>query len=110
MAQLLHLEAENPEKPIFMYINSPGGSVTAGLAIYDSMQVPVYGGYWGRGADSIRLPVIYHVIHHNLKSIVHPTSSHDIMHGISLQHGFSIIDRWRQRYIMYGQPLAPSAP
>jgi ATP-dependent Clp protease protease subunit len=34
MAQLLFLESENPEKPISMYINSPGGSVTAGLAIY----------------------------------------------------------------------------
>ncbi len=38
VAQLLHLEADNPEKPIFMYINSPGGAVTAGLAIYDTMQ------------------------------------------------------------------------
>jgi ATP-dependent Clp protease protease subunit len=37
-AQLLFLESENPEKPINMYINSPGGSVTAGLAIYDTMQ------------------------------------------------------------------------
>lgn len=37
-AQLLFLESENPEKEIFMYINSPGGVVTAGLAIYDTMQ------------------------------------------------------------------------
>ena len=37
-AQLLFLEAEGPKKPISMYINSPGGSVTAGLAIYDTMQ------------------------------------------------------------------------
>lgn len=37
-AQLLFLEAENPEKAITMYINSPGGSVTAGLALYDTMQ------------------------------------------------------------------------
>jgi ATP-dependent Clp protease protease subunit len=37
-AQLLFLEAENPEKPIAMYINSPGGIVTSGLAIYDTMQ------------------------------------------------------------------------
>ncbi|DBA02063.1 TPA: hypothetical protein N0F65_000310 [Lagenidium giganteum] len=37
-AQLLFLEAENPEKDIFMYINSPGGVVTSGLAIYDTMQ------------------------------------------------------------------------
>ena len=36
-AQLLFLEAENPEKDIFMYVNSPGGSVTSGLAIYDTM-------------------------------------------------------------------------
>lgn len=38
VAQLLYLESENPEKDISMYINSPGGSVTAGLAIYDTMQ------------------------------------------------------------------------
>lgn len=38
VAQLLFLEAQNPEKPIHMYINSPGGVVTAGLAIYDTMQ------------------------------------------------------------------------
>ena len=37
VAQLLFLEAENPEKDIFLYINSPGGSVTAGMAIYDTM-------------------------------------------------------------------------
>lgn len=37
-AQLLFLESENPEKEIYLYINSPGGSVTAGLAIYDTMQ------------------------------------------------------------------------
>ncbi len=38
IAQLLFLEADNPEKDIFMYINSPGGVVTAGLSIYDTMQ------------------------------------------------------------------------
>jgi ATP-dependent Clp protease protease subunit len=38
IAQLLFLEAEDPEKDIFIYINSPGGSVSAGLAIYDTMQ------------------------------------------------------------------------
>jgi len=38
VAQLLFLESEAPEKDIYMYINSPGGSVTAGLAIYDTMQ------------------------------------------------------------------------
>ena len=37
-AQLLFLESEDPEKDIHFYINSPGGSVTAGLAIYDTMQ------------------------------------------------------------------------
>ncbi|WP_285424503.1 ATP-dependent Clp endopeptidase proteolytic subunit ClpP [Pseudomonas sp. efr-133-TYG-103a] len=37
-AQLLFLEAENPDKDIHLYINSPGGSVTAGMAIYDTMQ------------------------------------------------------------------------
>ncbi len=38
VAQLLFLEAEDPEKDIFIYINSPGGSVTAGMAIYDTMR------------------------------------------------------------------------
>ena len=38
VAQLLFLESENPDKHIFFYINSPGGSVSAGLAIYDTMQ------------------------------------------------------------------------
>ncbi|UYV83399.1 CLPP [Cordylochernes scorpioides] len=38
VAQLLFLQSENPKKPIHMYINSPGGSVTAGLGIYDTMQ------------------------------------------------------------------------
>ena len=38
IAQMLFLEAENPEKDITLYVNSPGGSVTAGLAIYDTMQ------------------------------------------------------------------------
>ena len=38
VAQMLYLESENPEKDIHLYINSPGGAVTAGLAIYDTMQ------------------------------------------------------------------------
>lgn len=38
VAQMLFLESQSPEKPIKLYINSPGGSVTAGLAIYDTMQ------------------------------------------------------------------------
>ena len=38
VAQLLFLEAENPKKDVFLYINSPGGVVTAGMAIYDTMQ------------------------------------------------------------------------
>jgi ATP-dependent Clp protease protease subunit len=38
IAQLLHLESEDPDKDVYLYINSPGGSVYAGLAIYDTMQ------------------------------------------------------------------------
>jgi ATP-dependent Clp protease protease subunit len=38
IAQLLFLEAEDPDKDVYLYVNSPGGSVTAGLAIYDTMQ------------------------------------------------------------------------
>ncbi len=39
VAQMLFLESEDPEKPITLYVNSPGGSVTAGMAIYDTMQL-----------------------------------------------------------------------
>ena len=42
VAQLLFLEAEDPEKDIQLYINSPGGSVTAGMAIYDTMRLCGY--------------------------------------------------------------------
>src|SRR3972149_1534646 len=38
VAQMLYLEAEDPDKEIFLYINSPGGNVSSGLAIYDTMQ------------------------------------------------------------------------
>ena len=38
VAQLLFLESEDPDKDIYLYINSPGGSITAGMAIYDTMQ------------------------------------------------------------------------
>jgi ATP-dependent Clp protease protease subunit len=38
IAQLLFLEAEDPDKDVYLYVNSPGGSVTAGMAIYDTMQ------------------------------------------------------------------------
>src|SRR5580704_16328084 len=38
VAQLLFLESENPDKDIYIYVNSPGGSVSAGMAIYDTMQ------------------------------------------------------------------------
>lgn len=38
IAQILHLESEDPEKDIFLYVNSPGGSITSALAIYDTMQ------------------------------------------------------------------------
>ncbi|HZT14396.1 MAG TPA: ATP-dependent Clp endopeptidase proteolytic subunit ClpP [Gaiellaceae bacterium] len=38
IAQLIHLESEDPDKDVYMYINSPGGSVYAGLAVYDTMQ------------------------------------------------------------------------
>ena len=37
-AQLLFLESQDPDKDIYLYINSPGGSITAGMAIYDTMQ------------------------------------------------------------------------
>src|ERR1700741_4481312 len=57
-AQLLFLEAENPKKEIHMYINSPGGVVTAGLAIYDTMQYirpPVQTFFVGQAASAASL-------------------------------------------------------
>jgi len=54
VAQMLYLESQNSEKPIKMYINSPGGSVTAGLAIYDTMQFskcPVHTYVMGQAAS-----------------------------------------------------------
>ena len=39
VAQLLFLESEDPDKDIYLYINSPGGSITSGMAIYDTMQL-----------------------------------------------------------------------
>ncbi len=54
VAQMLFLESQNPEKPIKLYINSPGGSVTAGLAIYDTMQFvkcPVHTMVMGQAAS-----------------------------------------------------------
>ena len=53
-AQLLFLESQDPEKEIYLYINSPGGSVTAGMAIYDTMNYitpPVATGCMGRAAS-----------------------------------------------------------
>ena len=55
IAQLLHLESERPEVPISLYLNSPGGSVTASLAIYDTMQFvssPVHTTCVGQAASS----------------------------------------------------------
>jgi len=54
IAQMLFLESESPTKPIWLYINSPGGSVTAGLAIYDCMQLvrcPVHTVIMGQAAS-----------------------------------------------------------
>ncbi len=65
VAQLLFLESENPDKDISLYINSPGGSVSAGLSIYDTMQfikpdvehhVHRPGGQHGRGAAGRAAP------------------------------------------------------
>ncbi len=52
-AQLLFLEAEDPEKDISLYINSPGGSITAGMAIYDTMQFPSKRGHDLRGPGRV---------------------------------------------------------
>ena len=59
VAQLLFLEAENPKKEISMYINSPGGVVTSGLAIYDTMQFvkPAISTLFMMGAATVLLTV-----------------------------------------------------
>ncbi len=54
VAQMLFLESQNPDKPIKLYVNSPGGSVTSGLAIYDTMQfvkAPVHTMVMGQAAS-----------------------------------------------------------
>ncbi len=54
VGQLLYLESENPEKPINMYVHSPGGYITAGMAVYDTMQFvrcPVYTTVIGQAAS-----------------------------------------------------------
>jgi ATP-dependent Clp protease protease subunit len=54
VAQMLFLESQNPDKPIKLYVNSPGGSVTAGLAIYDTMQfvkTPIHTMVMGQAAS-----------------------------------------------------------
>ena len=59
VAQLLFLESENPDKDISLYINSPGGSVTAGMSIYDTMQFIKPDGLdavHGHGGQHGRLP------------------------------------------------------
>ena len=56
IAQLLFLESEDPERDIYLYINSPGGVVTAGLAIYDTMQYLKAPVNTSRGALERRLP------------------------------------------------------
>lgn len=82
VAQLLFLESENPDKPINFYINSPGGSVTAGMSIYDTMQFiksPVYTMVMGQAASMgsllacagtkgkrFMLPYARHMIHQPL--------------------------------------------
>ena len=59
IAQMLFLQADNPERDIHLYINSPGGSVSAGLAIYDTMQflkAPVEHDLHGHGGEHGRVP------------------------------------------------------
>ena len=56
VAQLLYLEAQDPDKDIQFYINSPGGSVTAGLAIYDTMFPPFVSVWLHRWARSCSRP------------------------------------------------------
>jgi ATP-dependent Clp protease protease subunit len=52
VAQMLFLESENPDKDIFLYVNSPGGSVSAGLSIYDTMNfIKPSGGAQGQASD-----------------------------------------------------------
>ena len=73
VAQLLFLEADDPDKDIQLYINSPGGSVTAGLAIYDTMQY----------------------IKCDVSTVCIGLAIYDTMHGS--QHGRIPAFRWKER-------------
>jgi len=92
-AQLLYLEQQNPDNPIYMYINSPGGSVTAGLAIFDTMNFiscPVYTIGMGEcmsmgsflltaGTKSFSLPntsIMYHSVSSGFMGTVHDHEKH----------------------------------
>ena len=92
-AQLLFLESERPDQPVYMYINSPGGLVTAGMAMYDTMQVrPML-------MLSLVLPWIlsfgFCIAHFSLclyRTVHSPGRSHDL-HGAVCLHGQSPLGR-----------------
>ncbi|BBN12983.1 ATP-dependent Clp protease, protease subunit [Marchantia polymorpha subsp. ruderalis] len=111
VAQLLYLESEHPEKPIHLYINSPGGVVTAGLAIYDTMQYirsPPSGGASGQASDiaiqareildmRMRLNKLY--VRHTGKDIEAIEQSMERDHFMSPEEakGFGLIDEVIER-------------
>ncbi|KAJ2997570.1 GTP-binding protein [Globomyces sp. JEL0801] len=62
VAQLLFLEAENQQKPISFYINSPGGSVTAGMAIYDTLETLMERDYFMGATEAVELGLVDKVL------------------------------------------------
>lgn len=89
-AQLLFLESEDPEKPISLYIHSPGGSVTAGLSIYDTMQFvgcPVYTIVTGQAASMGSVLAQAGEAGHRYVLAESRTMIHRVSHGIPSTSG-----------------------
>jgi len=118
VAQLLFLEAENPKKEIAMYINSPGGVVTSGLAIYDTMQFirpPVSTTVIGQAASMGSLllaagePGMRYALPHSRVMVHQPSGGFQGQAADIERHAKEILDlrnRLNQLYVKHtGQPL-----
>ena len=77
VAQMLYLDSEDSSKPIYLYINSPGGSVTAGLAIYDTIQCEERGGDHLRGPGRLHGRIPAGSRHQRQASGASPQPDHD---------------------------------
>ena len=88
--QLLYLESENPDKPINLYVHSPGGSVSAGLAVYDTMQFiscPVYTMVMGQAASMGSFIAQAGASGHRYVLAESRTMIHRVSHGVPATSG-----------------------